>query len=218
MTKKQLVDDIILRVTKGAPSDDLELEPSQIAFWFDLVAKTVVPDYLNNLIQGGFHIDPFLIEIEDNKVAIVENVTMLEDADDRVYIIVNKPVISLKEDAGLIRVITEEGTVVNNVAIERLDTLNKLTFGKPSRENLLYTRINDRIYIHGLKSKHVGIIMFSVYYIPTVDLLNAQDTDIVKLSDELIDLISNEVEKKAFRELSVIPDVENDAQDDNIVN
>ena len=217
MTKKQLVDDIILRVTKGAPSDDLELEPRQIAFWFDLVAKTLVPDYLNTLIKDGDTIDPFYIEIEDNKVGVVENVAMLDIGDDRVYITVTKPVMPLIHDAGVIRIITEEGTVVNNAPIEHLDTLNKLTFGKPSRENLLYSRINDRLYIHGFKPQHIAILKFSVTYIPTIDISSLADGDTVKITDSIVSILSEAVEKMALKELSVIPDEENDAQDDNMV-
>src|SRR5690348_6439066 len=106
-TKAQLIDDIILRVTKGAPSDDLELEPSQIAFWFDIVAKTMIPDYLNDKIKSGEMIDPEFILIEDNKKAVVEDVTMLESYQDRVYITITKPPMVLRNDAAIIRIITE---------------------------------------------------------------------------------------------------------------
>ena len=217
MTKKQLIDDIILRVTKGAPSDDLELEPRQIAFWFDLVAKTLVPDYLNTQIKDGQPLDPLYIIIEDNKTAIVEDVTMLDTGDDRAYITVLKTVMPLINDAGLMRVITEEGTFVNNTPIEYLDTLSKLTFGRPSRENLLYSRINDRLYIHGLKPQHVTIIKFSVTYIPVVDISSLADGDTVKVTDPILSILSEAVEQMARKQLSIMADEENDAQDDNQV-
>src|SRR5688572_18273425 len=140
--KKQLIDDIILRVTKSAPSDDLELEPAQIAFWFDQVANTAVPDFLNKAIVDRLTIDPIFILVEDNKTATIEDITMLEDCDDRVYLTLTKIPMSLVNDYGIVRVITEEGTIVNNTPIEELDTINKLTFGKPNRENLLYSRLD----------------------------------------------------------------------------
>jgi hypothetical protein len=216
VTKKKLVDDIILRVTKGAPSDDLEIEPRQIEFWFDLVAKTAVPDYLNAKIEAKEALDPQYILIEDNKTAIKEDITMLEDCDDRVYITTTKTPLNLTNDLGIMRVITEEGTFVNNVPIEVLDTINKLTFGKPNRENLLYTRIDNKIYIHGLKSHHLAILKFSVYYIPTVEISALADNDTVKVSDNLLATISEAVERMALKEIySIDPDQENDAQDDN---
>lgn len=218
MIKKQLVDDIILRVTKGAPSDDLELEPSQIALWFDLIAKTAVTDYLNKQIEDRLTIDPIYILIEDNKTAVAEDVTMLEDCEDRVYFTLLKTPINLINDSGIVRVITEEGFPINNIPIEELDTISKLTFGKPSRENLLYTRIDNKIYVHGLKKKHVGILTFSVAYIPTVDLSALADNDTVKISDNLLAVISEAVEKMALKELYQIdPDIVNDGNDDNNV-
>jgi hypothetical protein len=216
MTKAQIIDDIILRVTKGAPSDDLELEPTQIALWFDFIAKTAVADYINKQIEQRQTIDPIYILLEDNKTASVEDVTMLEDCYDRTYITLTKTPMTLLNDYGIVRVITEEGTMVNNVPIEELDTISKLTFGRPSRENLLYTRVDSKLYIHGLKSKHVGILKFSVAYIPTIEISSLANSDTVKLSDTLAAIISESVEKMALKELYQIdPDEQNDAQDDN---
>jgi hypothetical protein len=216
VTKKKLIDDIILRVTKGAPSDDLELESAQVAFWFDLVAKTAAVDYLNAKIANRETIDPIFITVEDNKTATVEDVTMLELCKDRVYITTTNQPLTLINDYGIIRVITEEGTFINNVPLEELDTISKLTFGRPSRENLLYTRIDSKIYIHGLKPQHVSIIKFSVAYIPTIEISALADGDTVKLSDSLLATISEAVEKMALKEIYQIdPDVTNDAMDNN---
>lgn len=215
ITKKELIDDIILRVTKGAPSDDLELEPRQIAFWFDLTAKELVPKYLDGRTKKGESIDPIFINIDDDIVGTVENVVMLDSYTDRVYIETEEPIIDLKNDGGLIRIITEEGSIVNKVSIERLDTINKMTFAKPSRENLLHTRINQKIYIHGLSPTQVGLLTFSVTYIPKINISDLDDSDEVRLPDEVIGLISDAVEEKAWKELGGTPDIENDAEDDN---
>ena len=214
MTKKELIDDIILRVTKGAPSDDLELEPSQIAFWFDLVAADVAPQYFNSLLNKGGVIPASSIEIEDNKEAEVEDVTMLDGFRDRVYITLLKQPLELHRDRGIIRVITEEGLVVNKASIEHLDTLNSLTFGRPNRDNLIYTRINDKLYIQGLSPKHVGITQFSVYYIPKTNIQDLEDDDEVGLPDDVIGLISDAVEEKARKQMLGVEDLENDAEQD----
>lgn len=215
ITKQKLVDDIILRVTQGAPSDDLELEPSQIAHWFDLVAPTFLSDYLERIRGRGDDFDPILVEIEDNKTGVVENVTMLDDCNDRVYITTTKQIFEISNDLGLIRVIDAEGAVVNKVTLSNLDTVNKMRFSKPSRENMLYTRIGSKIYIHGLNPKHIGLTQFSVYYIPKIDISSLDPEDQVKLPDKLIGLISETVEEMAKKELygSDI-DLENDAEQD----
>lgn len=215
ITKQKLLSDIILRVTQGAPSDDLELEPSQVAFWFDLVSGTIVTDYLEKQLKNNESIDPIMIEIEDNKAGIVENVVMLSDCDDRVYITVLKPILDLFSDSGLIRIIDDEGFIVNRVSLDKLDTLNKMTFAKPTRENLLYTRIGQKIYIHGLNPKHVGLTQFSVFYVPKIDISSLTNSDTIKLPDKLIGIISEAVEAMAMKELygSSI-DLENDAEPD----
>lgn len=215
-TKKELVDDIILRVTKGQPSDDLELEPSQVAFWFDLIAKELVPNYLNSKIKKDEELDSILINTEDDLVGTVEDVAMLDQYSDRVYIEVEEEIIDLKNDNGLVRIITEEGLVVNKVSLAKLDTLNAMTFSRPNRENLLHTRINQRIYIHGLSPLQVNLTKFSVWYIPKPNFYGAGDDDIIKLPEDLLNMLSDAVEEKAMRELrQVEPDMENDGQDDN---
>jgi hypothetical protein len=220
-TKRELIDDVILRVTKGAPSDDLELEPSQVEHWFDLIAGAMVPAYVNNKLKEGgmFSIDPILLEIEDNKVPVKEDVTMLTNNYDRVYITTLKKVMDLKDDAALVRIITDEGTLVDKVALEKLDILNRTTFGRPSRENLLYTRVGTKIYIHGLNSKNVGLIQFSVTYVPSFKFSELDDSDTVTLPDELLTSIADLVEEKASKELyGGVEDLENDAEQDLNVN
>jgi hypothetical protein len=215
-TKQELIDDIILRVTKSAPSDDLELEPRQIEFWFDLVIAEILPKWLDSKIVKGQDIPSSMIVVEDNLEATVEDVTMLNQYHDRVFI---QPelysVLDLANDGGLIRVITDQGQVVNKVPLTRLDSISKMTFGKPSRENLLHTRINDNIYIHGLSPKHVALTQFSIAYIPKIVLQDLEDDDEVPLTEEVIGLISDAVEDKALKQMYGEPDTENDAEDDN---
>ncbi len=215
VTKAKLIDDIILRVTKAAPSDDLELESRQIAFWFDQIAGEVVPKFIESKIKKRQAIPSIMIEIDDDITGTVENVVMLDQYNDRVYITTEKDIMDISDDAGLIRIITEEGSFVNKVSIENLDTLNKLTFAKPSRDNMLHTRINQRIYIHGFSPKHVNILTFSVTYIPKINISDLSDTDTVKLPDELLDVISDAVEERARREVfGGVADIENEAEDD----
>ena len=216
VTKKMFIDDIILRVTKGAPSDDLELEPSQIAYWIDMVAKTAIPQELNKAINNKEAIQSVYIEIEDNKVATVENVTMLSDNDDRCYITVSKPILNLVNDYGIVRIITEEGKHLDHVPIEYLDIINNLTFSRPNKNNLLYSRVGEKLYIHGLNPKHVAIVKFSVYYIAAIDIFSMADNDVLKISDALLAIIGESVETMAMKQIgSVDPDVQNDAEDDN---
>lgn len=215
VSKKQLVDDIILRLTKGEPSDDFELSPRQIAFWFDLVAADLVPKYVDSRLRKNESIPSIMVEIEDQIVGTVESNIMIDLYDDRVYIETTKNIMDLPGDNGVLRILTEEGQFINRVPIERLDELNKLTFGKPSRDNMLYSKINQKLYIHGLNPAHVDIVNFSVTYVPKFNLGDLDDDDEVNLPDEVMGLISDAVEDKARRQLSGVADWESDAEDDN---
>ena len=140
---------------------------------------------------------------------------MLTQYTDRVYIETTKDIMDLYDDRGVLRVITEDGQIANRVAIENLDTLNSMTFSRPSEDNLLYSKVNQKLYIHGLSPKNVGLVMFSVTYLPKINISDLDDADEVKLTDEIIGLIIDAVEDKGKRQLLGIPDVDNDAEDDN---
>jgi hypothetical protein len=215
-TKAEIVSDVILRISKGAPSDDLELEPAQVAYWFDIVADKLVADYLNKQIASGYLIDPPMIVIEDDKTAVSENVAMLEDCKDRVYITTSKKVMDLNGDRGVLRVITEEGVVVNKVSLEGLDTLNAMTFSRPNKNNLLYTRVGDnKIYIHGITGKSIDIVQFSVSYIPEINISSLAPTDRINIPDKLVGMIADMVGEMARAQMSGVADIESEGEDDN---
>lgn len=214
-TKAELIDDIILRITKGAPSDDLEISPRQIGFWFDIEAANVVPKYIAAQLKQNKPISSNLIKIDDDLDGQVEDVAMLNEYSDRVYIETTKPIMDVAGDRGILRIITEEGHVVRHVPLERLDTLNKMRMSRPTRDNMLWSRVNDKIYIHGLNPKHVNITSFSVAYIPKVDLSDLNPSDEVQLPDEVVSLISEAVYTKAAQQFGILPDIENDSEDDN---
>ena len=219
VTKQELIDDIILRITKGEPSDDFELSPRQVAFWFDIVASDILPKYVDSKLRKSEGVPSIMIEIDDEIGGEVENNIMLDQYDNRVFIETEKEIMDLPKDNGVLRILTEEGQFLNRVSIERLDELNKMTFAKPSRDNMLYSKIDQKLYIHGLNPSHVGIVNFSVTYIPKFNLSDLEDDDTVKLPDELIGVISDAVEDKARRQMFGPADWENDAENDpNVVN
>lgn len=219
ITKSKLIDDIILRITKGEPSDDLELSPRQVSFWFDLVAADILPKYVDSKLKKKESLPSIMVEIEDQIEGEVEENIMIDLYDDRVFIQTEKDIMDLPKDNGILRILTEEGQFINKVPIERLDELNKMTFAKPTRDNMLYSKVDQKLYIHGLNPAHVDIVNFSVTYVPKFNLSDLANEDEVKLPDEVIGLISDAVEDKARRQVFGVADWENDAEDDpNIMN
>lgn len=215
MTKEQLVSDVILRVTKGKPSDDLELEPRQVAFWIDLVLPAVVKSSIEEVLKSGGTVDPIYIQYEECINPQIKDSSCAE-CQNNVFIELCKNPISLMKDRGVLRVTTQDGVEVNKTTIEEIDVINKLSFSKPTLSNLVYHREKGRLYIHGADNRSYQLLQFNVWFIPAPQLLeDLADTDEVAVAADIIGMISTAVEEIARRQVyQGVEDEENDSEQD----
>jgi hypothetical protein len=216
-TKEQLVSDIILRITKGKPSDDLELEPRQIEFWIDMVLPTLQKQLLDKKIAEGSTISPDYICVEDCIYPKIKDQNCRE-CKDNIYLDLKCTPADLYRDLGVIRVVTMDGAWVDKVSLLEIDTLYNLKFSKPSLKNLKYHRVKNKLYIHGLTKDTIHLAQFMVSYIPVVSVSDLDQDEPVYVGDELLDLLANELENKARRQVyqSDIDEQNNAQQDLNI--
>lgn len=214
MTKNQLVSDIILRITQGKPSDDLELEPRQVAYWIDMVLGALIKlDIEDALAQKRGMIDPSYI-CWDKEVPV--KVDYINDNRSDFYFDLEKCPINISRDAGVIRINTTDGDGVDKMNMLEIDNLSKMRFSKYSLENIKYTRVKQRIHLFGLTEDTYHLVKFDVAYIPTPDLLeDMDDDDEVFIGEDILPKVAEEVEKIARRQVyqSGI-DQENDGQQD----
>lgn len=216
MTKNQLVSDIILRLTQGKPSDDLELEPRQVAFWIDMVLGALIKLDLEEALakkKGLGMIDPSYI-CWDKEIPV--RVDYINDTRSDFYFDLNHCPINLTRDAGVIRISTKDGDWVDKMNMLEIDNLNKLRFSSPSLGNLKYTRVKERIHIFGVTTDTYHLVTLDVAYIPTPDLLEDMGyDDEVFVGEDILPKLAEEVEKIARRQIyqSGI-DEENDGQQD----
>ncbi len=191
-TKNQLVSDIILRVTKGKPSDDLELERSQVSFWIDMVLGGFIKTKLDEALKAkDGTIDPTYIKIERDVDAKIKDTNII-------YIDLCDEPINLWRDGGVIRVATMDGDWVDKMKMEEIDDLAKLKHSKPSLKNIKYTRVQERLYIYGLTSDTIHLATFYIAYVPKIKLLETmEDTDEINVSDDILVQVAVEVEKIA---------------------
>ena len=64
-TRKQITDDVELRLTQSKPSGDLEVTKSQINRWVDIARDRFVADFLlQNGKYDGFFVPPEYVTIE----------------------------------------------------------------------------------------------------------------------------------------------------------
>lgn len=199
MTKGQLVSDIILRITKGKPSDDLELEPKQVAFWLDMFMGAMIKDNLDKkLIDKKAFIEPGYICWEKDIDLKIKN--LLSDRYE-FYIDLCRAPMNLYRDGAVIRVNTTDGDWVDKMKMEEIDNLNNLRWSRPSLKNIKYTRVKSRLYFYGVDFDTYLFVKFDIAYVPKNDLLETlDDDDEVFVGEDLLPAIAEEVEKLARRQ------------------
>lgn len=211
-TKTQLVSDIILRITQGKPSDDLELEPKQVAFWIDMVLPDLMKETLDQkLISKGGFIDPSYICWEKD---IALNVKQLAGTRSDFYIDLCHEPINLYRDRAVVRVSTADGDWVDKMKMEEIDNLQMLRFSKPSLKNIKYTRVKKRLYFFGVTTNTYFLPTFDIAYVPSPSLLDDMaDDDNVFIGEDILPRLAEEVEKIARRQVYQSDiDEENNAQ------
>jgi hypothetical protein len=209
MTKFQLISDIILRVTASKPSDDLELEPAQVALWLDQNLNSIVKTTLDDKLKRGEGIDSTYLYPQYNVDVNTEN----NNGSTVFYIDLDFEPMNLWRDRGIVRVANSDGLgLVNRVNFSELDTLSNLKLSKPSIKNINYSRIKSRLIMHGLDQDTYAINNFDLVYVPltkALELLGPNDN--IYVAEDLIPIIAEQITEIARKELSGINDIENDS-------
>lgn len=215
-TKAELISDIILRVTKGKPSDDLELEPRQVEFWIDSVINELLADYIKDRTSKNKSIDEGLLKKETSKPILEEQLNYINPDITELYILSEDPILETDSGSAIVRVITSDGMHVHKTKVQDIDTVEHMEFSKSSEQNLLYYRDGDcKIIIRGIPEEMVGIIELAIWYVPKQDLSCMNDSESVRLPLELIPELSDRVAELALRQMyGTIDDVENNGDQD----
>lgn len=214
MTKAQLISDVMLRISGGKPSDDVELEESQVAFWIDQILGSLIKEVLDAKLKKGESIDASFLEHEDQLTPILDSKSWM-DVQNSVYLPLCKVPISLYRGGEIVYLETQDGKSVDRSTRQKLGFLKSLTFSKPSLENLIYHREGDRIYINGLDENNLDFAVFNIWYVARPDLLTSlANEDEVKMSEEMPALLAEAVTNLAKAQVAGPSDYENDGQQD----
>lgn len=213
MTKDQLISDVILRLTKGKPSDDLELERSQVAFWISIARDFVLKRYLEKRLTEGEPIDNTFIFKDTCKELNIESDFCLDDCN-RIYAILSKNPLDLSDDLGVVRVRTNDGQRVDKTDISAVDMIMEMEFCKPSVENLVYYREGQKLVIMGVPESMKDLVYITAWYVPKEDLSCLAETDEVNITPDLLMPILDAAEEIGRRQLFGPEDLENDGQQD----
>lgn len=213
LTKKQLIDDIELRVTWSRPSADNEqfgaqLEKQHISLLIDETRDNLVENYLRSL-KAQYTSDRFKQCISEQLYEKIGPFTATQDASGDWVVETNKTFYPLPDNSEIKRIRTASGKKIG-IRNYETDWIFNLPFASPSVDNL-YGRISgSKIYIDGLpavpSASDIQVTMFAIsqMYSPG-SAGNSLDPDLwdseYPIPSELIDELLEVVERKCLRML-----------------
>jgi len=207
-TKKEIKDLIELRVTKGKPSDDLEISETQIYFEMDMARSFLIKREADKKKKDI--VDSSLMSNFDCLEIIKEKLDCGDDCNEyRYYVQLPADVIKLPNDGGVVLVTTAGGTLISRIRPIDLLVFSKIKLIMPSKEYPTFTRIGKKIILHGasrlfLEEGSVNLTLI----VSSTDVLSEDDT--YPIQDYLIGELIMMVEQALLRQIQGKQDLEND--------
>lgn len=195
ITKAEIRDDIILRLTQAQPTSDFEVPNTQIDRWIDIARDRVVSKYIfNSAKYDGSFIDPTYIK--------TDSFTAMEAG--YIYTIA-EPILSTPlNDSSLLRVRVKsviDATTVRALKVDlfQLDNIETMCQTAPSASKPIVYRKGNIIYFKGF-SNVVSDYTVEVDY---VQAMTGSTTD-YSISEAHLDEITEIAENIGRRELGML--------------
>lgn len=200
-TKENLISDVILQLTQGAPTDDIQIEESQIASW--------ATDYLNDLVKRecvaeskkGKSIPPVYITRETGLELTEEAIADLDDKNQRMYLTLSGEVLDLPSDSGVVKVLDYDLNLIYKTSTENIEILDSLRFARATSENPLFYREGKNIFIKGFNTADLEFNEFIVHYVKKQDVMAMDDEDELLVTDQLVNVLIDLLVDRGKREL-----------------
>lgn len=215
MTKNSLIDDIELRIYKGKPSDDSELDKSQIAFWIDSEREEIILDDINSTIKKGGEVNPIYIK-KDTCLPITKEVLACDTAttNSRFSIQLTSNVLNVIKGKGIIRITNSEGDSLIGTSELMSEVLSELPFGGTSTGLQSFYLEGDKVFIQRSTNITLQFLSYNVYYIPAGVGFNTSGDEEYPIEEALVPVLLERVEEVARREMSLgVSDLDNDGKD-----
>lgn len=185
ITKQKIIDDAELQLLGSDPSDDSALEKDLLAQWATYYLNNLVTQELNQRMSRGEMIPGVYIKRAECQATVIEGVACGGDCQDRISVTLPEQVLTLKNDAGIMLVQTDEGDEVKKASVETLVAMKNMRFTKPSNSNMLFYHQGNKLYIEGITTTDVPFESVHIWYVPSQDLLSLDDSDEVLISDDI---------------------------------
>lgn len=210
MTRSEIRSDIELRLTKGKPSDDMELEPRQINFWIDIVRAKLIKD---KILAEGYNADlgtssaTWIPALEINQESISEALDAHNQS--KYYISIPGQIMSLPKDMAIVSVSTLSGDQVNRIRFTDLGAMSSIKHMKPSPSNMVFYRIGTKLYILGPSEDFLANGYLNVFVILS-KTNSIDDSDEFPIPEDLLPILLDAVEAIARRQFQLPQDLLND--------
>lgn len=196
MTKREIIDNAILKATQSNPSDDHEIERDQVVFWIQELLPAMIAAEIENERKLRNPIPAIYITYEECKDLEIEDAACGGDCQDRFYITLSGTILDLAGDAGLVLIRTDEGIRIPIVSLGDIETLRNMPFGKPSSEKPVAYRIKEKIFIEGYKEADIDFEALTVWYVARPDVTSVDEDAQIPVSDKLAPLLNDSLSDK----------------------
>jgi len=183
VTKKVIIDDIILKITEANPTDDFSIPRSQISYVLDTVRDKLVGDAVEKDLKKGQHPNAIYIEKEAGKVISSEDDGSAECAI-RHYVTLTKDPIWVANDLGIMLIQFSNGTKAERVDHKDLDVIKFLSGAKATFKNPIWHREGRKVYVDELTDIQANEITVHAHYIPTAGYIT-DETALYPIDDGL---------------------------------
>lgn len=211
-TRREIRSDIILRVTKGKPSDDFEIDDRQIDFWIDMIRAAIVSARIKEESDSG--LQSYLTFLECLDISEASSACLDADicASKRYEVNLPADVINLDEDIGVYRVETAAGYPIRKIRPSDKSRFKNLKFVTFNAKNLGYYRVENKIVLLGGTTNFLENGKVNIYAILSTTVGTVGDDDEFPIAEDLLPALIQECEAIARRELELPEDISNDAQ------
>ena len=211
MTKRQLIDDVVIRLAGFKPSDDLEISDTLVGFWIDNARSMII----SQMMEQGMGIDfsDYAVLYEDLKIENKERGMESLKEDKWFFVDLPTSVMSLSNDEGIMSVYMQDGREVKRYNLTDRVRFKNLRFGKPSDDVPVYTRIGDELRFEGGNESWREYGRVSVLLVPE----NVEDLDsFYPIDSSIVPQVLQMAEETGRRTLGIPQDVKDDGKDVNV--
>jgi hypothetical protein len=208
MTKRELIDDVVIRLTGFKPSDDTEIPDTLVGFWIDNARSMIISQLMESGM--GFDLSDYAVLFENLEIKQKDREMESLSEDKWFYTTLPSSVMSLRNDMGLISVYMQDGREVKRYNLTDRVRFKNLRFGKPSENVPTYTRRDVEIYFEGGNESWRENGRVSVLLVPeNVDSLDEK----YPIDSAIVPQVLQLAEEIGRRTLGIPQDLDNDGKD-----